>query len=222
VSLANVVGCCPKTTPNPAGVAIAVFWWDILGSARSKIMEAKRTAAECGHLGVKGGRMGERLSYEDMAAIVDAHADALLLFARQWSDATAADVVQEAFLQLVRRVQANDPPKNVVAWLYRVVRNELITQYHASQRARAREERVAAERPEWFEPALDTRLDAMRAAELLHTLPVEQRETVVARIWGGLSFDEIADLTRTSRSTAHRRYLTAIETLRQGLCESEE
>lgn len=179
----------------------------------------------CGRQPLEGwndGRMGERLSYEQMAEIVDAHADALLLFARQWSAASAADVVQEAFLQLVRRVQANDPPENVVAWLYRVVRNELITQYYASQRARAREERVASERPEWFEPALDTRLDAMRAAELLQTLSVELRETVVARIWGGLSFDEIADLTQTSRSTAHRRYLSAIETLRQGLCESEE
>jgi hypothetical protein len=63
--------------------------------------------------------MSERLSYENMAEIVDAHADALLLFARQWSDASAEDVVQEAFLQLVRRVKANDPPENVVAWLYR-------------------------------------------------------------------------------------------------------
>ncbi len=31
--------------------------------------------------------MIERLSYEDIAEIVDAHADAMLLFARQWSAA---------------------------------------------------------------------------------------------------------------------------------------
>ncbi|MHB8863241.1 MAG: RNA polymerase sigma factor [Pirellulaceae bacterium] len=161
--------------------------------------------------------MSERLSYEDMAAIVDAHADALLLFARQWSNASAADVVQEAFLQLVRHVKANDPPENVVAWLYRVVRNELTTQHQGRRCARVREKRVASERPEWFEPSLDTRLDAVQAAEQLETLPIEQRETVVARIWGRLSFEEIADLTKTSRSTAHRRYLSAIETLRKGL-----
>ena len=161
--------------------------------------------------------MSERLSYEGMAEIVDAHADALLLFARQWSDASAEDVVQEAFLQLVRRVKANDRPENVVAWLHRVVRNELITRHHGRRRSRAREERVAAQRPGWFEPSVDTRLDAIHAAEKLETLPIEQRETVVARIWGGLSFEEIADLTKTSRSTAHRRYLSAIDTLRKGL-----
>jgi RNA polymerase sigma-70 factor (ECF subfamily) len=159
----------------------------------------------------------ERLSYEEMAEIVDAHIDAFLLFARQWSDASAEDVVQEAFLQLVRRVEANDPPGHVVSWLYRVIRNELITLHHGRRRARAREERVASERPVWFEPSVDTRLDASRAAEQLETLPIEQREVVVARIWGGLSFEEIAGLTKTSRSTVHRRYVAAIETLRKVL-----
>jgi RNA polymerase sigma factor (sigma-70 family) len=161
--------------------------------------------------------MSKRLSRDGMAEIVDAHADALLLFARQWSSGAAEDVVQEAFLQLVRRVKANDPPENVVVWLHRVIRNELITRHHGCHRARAREKRVASERPRWFEPSVDTRLDATRAAEQLETLPIEQRETVVARIWGGLSFEEIADLTKTSRSTAHRRYLSAIDTLRKAL-----
>ena len=165
----------------------------------------------------KDGGMSPRFSYEDMAEIVDAHSDALLLFARQWSAASAEDVVQEAFLQLVRQSKTNAPPENVVAWLHRVVRNELITRHHSRRRSRTREERVAAERPEWFEPSVDTRLDALRAAEQLATLPIEQRETVVARIWGGLSFEEIADLTDTSRATAHRRYLAAIDTLRKGL-----
>ena len=162
-------------------------------------------------------RMSERLSYEGLAEIVDNHVDALLLFARQWSAALAEDVVQEAFLQLVRRVKANDPPDNVVAWLYRVIRNELITGHHARCRSQAREQHVASERPEWFEPSVDTQLDAIRAAEQLETLPIDERETVVARIWGGLSFEEIASLTKTSRSTAHRRYLSAIDVLRKGL-----
>ena len=130
---------------------------------------------------------------------------------------SAEDVVQEAFLQLVRRVKASDPPENVVAWLYRVVRNELVTRHHRRRRSREREHRIASERPEWFEPSVDTRLDAIRAAEQLQVLPVEERETVVARIWGGLSFEEIAELTNTSRSTAHRRYLSAIDALRKGL-----
>ncbi|MFG0263502.1 MAG: sigma factor-like helix-turn-helix DNA-binding protein [Novipirellula sp. JB048] len=37
----------------------------------------------------------------------------------------------------------------------------------------------------------------------MQALPLEQRETVVARIWGQLSFEEIATLTNSSRSTVH-------------------
>ena len=161
--------------------------------------------------------MSERLSCDDLAEIVDAHADALLLFARQWSVVSAEDIVQEAFLQLVRRVRGNDPPEHVVPWLFRVVRNESISWHHASRRSRARENRVAAEQPCWFEPSMETRLDAIRAAEELQTLPMDQREVIVARIWGGLSFEEIAALTESSRSTVHRRYCSALETLRRNL-----
>ena len=161
--------------------------------------------------------MSERLSYDEIAEIVDSHVDALLLFARQWSGTSAEDVVQEAFLQLVRRVQANDSPEHVVTWLFRVVRNELITRHHGRRRSREREKRVAAERPGWFEPSIETRLDAIRAVEELQTLPIEQRELIVARIWGGLSFEEIATLTSSSRSTVHRKYCSALETLRKNL-----
>ena len=104
-----------------------------------------------------------------------------------------------------------------MAWLHRVVRNELITRHHSRCRSRAREERVAWERPEWFESSVETRLDAIRAAEQLDTLPIEEREVVVARIWGGLSFEEIGEMTKSSRSTAHRRYLSGIDALRKCL-----
>jgi len=48
-------------------------------------------------------------------------------------------------------------------------------------------------------------------------LPMEQREIVIPRIWGGLTFDEIAALTGDSRTTVHRRYGEALETLREKL-----
>src|SRR5262249_3432779 len=55
----------------------------------------------------------------EVARLIDAHAAPLVLYARQWCDAPE-DVVQEAFLKLVRLGQ---PPQDAAAWLYRVVRN---------------------------------------------------------------------------------------------------
>lgn len=153
------------------------------------------------------------VSPETLLRLLAEHRGALVLYARQWC-AVAEDVVQEAFLQLVRQ---RDEPDNVVGWLYRVVRNRAISAARSAGR-RARHEAVAAGRSEpWFVGTADLRLDAEAATTALKELPIELRETVVARIWGGLSFVEIAELTGTSSSTAARRYHDGLVAMRERL-----
>jgi DNA-directed RNA polymerase specialized sigma24 family protein len=48
-------------------------------------------------------------------------------------------------------------------------------------------------------------------------LPVEQREVIVAHLWGGLTFEQIGELIDASSSTAHRWYLAGLVTLRERL-----
>src|SRR5437763_352252 len=60
---------------------------------------------------------------ERLGFLLDRHAAALELYARQWC-ALPEDVVQEAFLKLARQVT---PPAQPLAWLYRVVRNGAIS-----------------------------------------------------------------------------------------------
>ena len=55
----------------------------------------------------------------------------------------------------------------------------------------------------------------------LEELPEEQREVIIARLWGGLSFEEIGKINGTVTSTAHRRYQQGIAALREkleGIC----
>lgn len=139
------------------------------------------------------------------------HAAALRLYARQWGG-SAEDIVQDAFVRLARQTP---PPENVLPWLYRVVRNEALLAHRTSTRRRRREQRAST--PEaWFSTAED-RLDAKEATRLLAELPLEQREVIVARIWGGLTFEEIARLVGCSLPTAHRRYHTGLTQLRERL-----
>src|SRR6516162_1775122 len=56
---------------------------------------------------------------EQLNRLVNEHAAALVLYARQWC-AAPEDVVQEAFIKLAAR---RPSPDNLVGWLYRVVRN---------------------------------------------------------------------------------------------------
>jgi len=148
-----------------------------------------------------------------LSRLLREHGPALVLYAGQWCR-TPEDVVQEAFLRLVEQAE---PPQNLVAWLHRVVRNGAMNAARAAAR-RGRHESAAAE---WTRPRFDSSngqlLDARQAADALEHLPDTQRETVIARLWGGLSFDEVARLTGTSTSTAYRRYQAGIRALRERL-----
>src|SRR5713226_5654150 len=104
----------------------------------------------------------KQMSPHDFASLVDLHGPPLMLYARQWCLAPE-DVVQDAFLKLVALRQ---PPREVVPWLYRVVRNGALDAGKLDRRRQQRESAVA--RPErWFvEPAVDG-LDAETAIAAL-------------------------------------------------------
>ena len=119
--------------------------------------------------------------------------------------------MQSAFVRLAQQVP---PPERVLAWLYRVVRNEALAAHRSLARRRLREQEAGPR--EWFSSAED-RLDAEEASALLAQLPLDLREVIVARLWGGLTFDEIARLVGCSLPTAHRRYQTGLAQLRERL-----
>src|SRR5712692_6604763 len=148
----------------------------------------------------------------EVARLIDAHAAPLVLCARQWCT-EAEDVVQEAFVKLVRQSR---PPEDTVAWLYRVVRNGAIDASKMARRRQRRESAVA--RPErWFvEPEVEG-LDAQTAVAALERLVPEEREVIVARHWGGLSYEQIGEVVGCSASTAFRRYTAGVEELRKQL-----
>jgi RNA polymerase sigma-70 factor (ECF subfamily) len=149
------------------------------------------------------------MNAKQLGELIDRHAGALILYARQWC-AAPEDVVQESFLKLLKQTPL---PDDVPAWLYRVVRNGALDALKSNRRREKREARVA--RPErWFVEDSVSGLDAEQAVRLLQELPLEQREVIVAHLWGGLSFEQIGKLSDCSTSTAFRRYSSGIELLR--------
>lgn len=153
------------------------------------------------------------LDPETLGRLLDQHAAALELYAAQWSNAPE-DIVQEAFLELTRQ---SPLPEQIVPWLYRVVRNRAVSVARSRHRRRRHELAAAEVMTSWFEMNEAATLDGQTATEALQSLPAEQREVIVARIWGELTFEQIAEVTDMSPSTAHRRYETALTNLREKL-----
>jgi RNA polymerase sigma-70 factor (ECF subfamily) len=152
-----------------------------------------------------------RIAPEELGRLYREHAPALRLYVRQWP-AGEEDLVQEAFVKLAQQAPA---PEQVLPWLYRVVRNGALAAGRSEARRRRRQDRVSASEV-WFTTTED-RLDGREASRLLAALPLEQREVVVARIWGGLTFEEAAQLVGCSLPTAHRRYQAGLAALRERL-----
>jgi RNA polymerase sigma-70 factor (ECF subfamily) len=152
-----------------------------------------------------------RIAPEELGRLYREHAPALRLYVRQWPNGDE-DLVQDAFVKLAEQSPA---PNQVLPWLYRVVRNGGLAAARGEARRRRREGRVSA--PEaWFAEA-DDRIDGREATRRLAELPLEQREVVVARIWGGLTFEDVARLAGCSLPTAHRRYQAGLAALREKL-----
>ena len=124
---------------------------------------------------------------ELLGQVFERHAAALEFYARQWC-ANPEDVVQEALVLLAAEPQS---PQDVVAWLYHVVRARAINASRAATRRKHHETRAARHETGWLATAPGDILDAGAAAAALARLPAEEREVLIARIWSGLTFQQI-------------------------------
>ena len=130
--------------------------------------------------------------------LLDQHAAALELFARQWCD-VPEDVVQDAFLKLAAQrgcrttrlpgcsgSSATGPSTRVRPPGAEKLRDGRSLGHIALVRADP-DERPGA-------------IDPEEAASELQALPIGEREVIVAHLWGGLTFEQIAGVAGCSQA----------------------
>jgi RNA polymerase sigma-70 factor (ECF subfamily) len=150
--------------------------------------------------------------------MLNRHGPALLLFARQWSvsKADAEDALQNGFLKFWKtRQRARDE----IAWLYTCVRSAAMDLGRGNLRRIAREKQAAAGHETMFDAPADRAEREAMIESALRQLPGDQREVVVMKIWGGLTFAQIAVALNIPLNTAASRYRYAISRLSQDLSE---
>ena len=155
-------------------------------------------------------------SHENWKNCFSEVAPGLLLFARQWvrSAADAEDIVQDAFVKFWRR---NHDIRNR-GLLYSAVRSLALDFIRRDARRARREATVLADTDPITEPQFQLEDDTQSAlAAAIESLPSDQREVLVLKIWNDLTFNEIAGALGISQNTAASRYRYALSNLKKTL-----
>ncbi len=150
----------------------------------------------------------------------------LLRYAQSWLGNVdhARDVVQETFLQLHRQAQVQLPP-SLSAWLYTVCRHRAIDWCRRQRRRQTSSwtgspdmevEQVLEESESPVESLIREERD-QQIRDLLGGLTAVQRETVRLRFQGGLSYQEIAEVTGMTVNHVGVTLHTALQKLRDRL-----
>jgi RNA polymerase sigma-70 factor (ECF subfamily) len=158
---------------------------------------------------------------EAWTAWLDEYGAALVAYARGWSNshADAEDIVQEAFVRFWRsRNNVRDP----AGYLFASVKRAAVDWHRKAQRRTRREKDVARQHAKKQQTIFNTtaaeHAETRAAIEAaIQRLPLAQREVLILKTWGGLTFDQIADVTEVPRNTASSRYRYALDALRKDL-----
>jgi RNA polymerase sigma-70 factor (ECF subfamily) len=130
------------------------------------------------------------------------------------SHAEAEDVLQETFVALMARPQRPDVPEHFCVRSYR---NRALNYRRSLWRRLTRE----LESTRWFERSPGESPEERAAMRGLATLPQEQREVIVLKIWHEHTFEEVGELLDISPNTAAGRYRYGLQKLRLFLKGSE-
>ena len=154
---------------------------------------------------------GEEAAFTEL---YDASADRLhhYLTGRVGSRDAASDVLQTAFLRAVKSRRRFRGVENPIAYLFQIARNEAMRWV---KRRRRRDATLSA--VEIFadvDDAVGKQDDAEVVAVVLERLAVEDRELVELKVFAGLTFREIAEITGWPQGTVATRFRRALESLR--------
>ena len=156
--------------------------------------------------------MTSGLDYSRVRTLYEQHGAVLLAYARSLLQDRAAseDVLHQVFMKLLQGpVTINGQPLH---YLCRAIRNTAFNY----RRNHSRERELPANGA-WLEspPGLEEIGLTIQAA--LDELPDEQREIIVLRVWGQLTFDEAAAALGIPANTAASRYRYGLVKLKERL-----
>jgi len=161
------------------------------------------------------------LGRKEIERLYDAHAPALFAFLLNLTrdEADTRDLLQEIFIKLTRDATLLAGVREERAFLIRLAHNAAIDLMRRRGTRERTKENFAAEIISPFAPTSDPDKKVFREelAAALGELPADQRAVVHLKLWGELTFEEIAAALEIPPNTAASRYRYGLDKLRDTL-----
>lgn len=159
-----------------------------------------------------GGVITGMLDHQQVKTLYEQHGRVLLAYAVSLLPDRAAseDVLHQVFVKLLQgNIGINGSP---IRYLYRAIRNAAFNY----RRNHAHELELDAD-CRWLESPPGMEDVGLALEETLRRLPDEQREIIVLRVWGEMTFEEAAAALEISPNTAASRYRYGLAKLKEQL-----
>ena len=155
----------------------------------------------------------------DFERLYDEHAQALFGFLLHFThdQDDTRDLLQDVFVKVARQPDLLRQARDQRAFLIRLAHNAAIDLMRRRGARRRCQETFGRDRVPMFAEAADAAEAAFRAqlSAALDQLPPDQRAVAQLKLWGGLTFAEIAAALEIPPNTAASRYRYGLDKLRE-------
>lgn len=157
-------------------------------------------------------QLGDRDAFHELVRRVDVP---LRYFVRRLmrDEAESADVVQEVWLEVLRRIGRLSHPEAFRTWLYRIAHATTVNAFRRGSARQRAEQAFVAEMPETADPAAGE-MDVRNLHAAIGRLDERHREVILLMLVGELSVDEIAAVLSVPAGTVKSRAHHARQQLR--------
>lgn len=129
---------------------------------------------------------------------------------------TAEDLTSQVFLKALDKFGTFDESRGTFsAWIYGIARNALTDHYRASRETVDIDDVWDLKSSEDVARDVEARERVEKLRPYLQALPKDQRELVFLRLWDGLSYKEIAEITGRSEDACKMAFSRTVARLRK-------
>lgn len=155
-----------------------------------------------------------------MAALCDLYAAPIykFIFYKTMHRESAEDLTSQVFFKVLEKLNSFDAEKSSFrTWLYTVARNTVIDHYRLQKKEKNIDDFWDLASNEVVDELVDNRLQLSKVQEILKDLKAEQREIVLLRVWQGMSYKEIAEVTGRTEAACKMTYSRAMQVVKDNI-----